>query len=80
MGIKWHLRNEPSEKFNEIPSFRPKSSWKLPKGNPNLEMFFNKVQQDLFKMIETPSRYFNLSSDEWKVIRSLADDRIIKKS
>ena len=28
-------------------------------------------------MIETPIRYSNLSCDEWKAIRSLADDRII---
>ena len=28
-------------------------------------------------MIETPVRYSNLSSDEWKAIRSLADDRSI---
>ena len=82
MQIKWHFRNEPSENFGEIPSFRPKSSWKPPKGNPNLEMFLSKVEQDLFKTIETPIRYSNLSSDEWKAIRSLADDRsiVIKKA
>ena len=81
MRIKWHFRNEPSENFSEIPSFRPKSYWKPPKGNPNLEMFLSKVEQDLFKTIETPTRYSNLSSDEWKAIRSLADDRsiVIKK-
>ena len=82
MQIKWHFRNEPSENFSEIPSFRPKSSWKPPKGNPNLEMFLSKVEQDLFKTTETPTRYSNLSSDEWKAIRSLADDRsiVIKKA
>ena len=82
MRIKWHFRNEPSENFSEIPSFRPKSSWKPPKGNPNLEMFLSKVEQDLFKLIETLTRYSNLSSDEWKAIRSLADDRsiVIKKA
>ena len=81
MRIKWHFRNELSENFSEIPSFRPKSSWKPPKGNPNLEMFLSKVEQDLFKTIETP-RYSNLSSDEWKAIRFLADDRsiVIKKA
>ena len=77
MRIKWHCRNESSENFSEIPSFRPKSSWKPPKGNPNLELFLSKVEQDLFKTIETPTRYSNLSSDEWKAIRSLADDRVL---
>ena len=44
-------------------------------------MFLIRVKQDLFKTIETPIRYSNLSSDEWKAIGSLADDRssVIKK-
>ena len=37
----------------------------------------NKVEQDLFKTIGTPTRYSNLSSNEWKAIRSLVDDRRI---
>ena len=50
-------------------------------GNPNLEMFLSKVEQDLFKVIETPIRYSNLSDDKCKAITSLADDRniVIKK-
>ena len=45
-------------------------------------MFLSKIEQDLFKTIETPTWYSNLSSDEWKAIRSLADDRsiVIKKA
>ena len=45
-------------------------------------MFLIKVEQDLFKTIETPTRYSNLSNDEWKAIRSLASDRsiVIKKA
>ena len=82
MRIKWHFRNGPSENFSRIPLFRPKSFRKPQKGNPNLEMFLSKVEQDIFKTIETPTKYSNLSSDEWKAIRSLADDRsiVIKKA
>ena len=40
-------------------------------------MVLSKVEQDLFKMIETPTRYSNLSTDEWKAIRSIEDDRSI---
>ena len=42
----------------------------------------SKVEQDLFKTIETPTRYSNLSSDEWKTTRFLADDMsiVIKKA
>ena len=28
MRIKWHIRNETSDNFSEIPAFSPKSSWK----------------------------------------------------
>ena len=82
MQTKWHFRNEPSEDFCEISSFRLKSSWKPPKVNPNLEMLLNKVEQDLFKTIETLTRYSNLSSYEWKAIISLAGDRsiVVKKN
>ena len=44
MQIKWRFKNETSEGFSEITSLRPKSSWKPPKGNPNLEMFLSKVE------------------------------------
>ena len=77
MQIKWQFRNEPFENFSEIPSFRLKLSCKPPKGNPNLEMCLSKVEQDLLKTIETPTRYSDLSSDEWKAIKFLADDRSI---
>ena len=40
-------------------------------------MFLSKVEQDLFKTKGTPTRYSNLSRDEWKPLRSLVDDRII---
>ena len=79
MQIKWHFRNKLSENFSEIPSFGPMSSWKPPKGNPNLELFLSKVEQDLSKTIETLTRYSYLSSDEWKAIISLADRIIVIK-
>ena len=60
MRIKWHFRKEPSKSFSEIPSFRAKSPCKPPKGNPNLEIFLSKVEQDLFKTVETPVRYSNV--------------------
>ena len=81
MRIKWHFRNEPSDNFNEIPTFRPESPWKPPTGHPNLEVFLSSVEQELFKDIEIPLKYSNLSNEEWGAIRSLADDRsiVIKK-
>ena len=52
MTIKWDLRNEPSQDFSKTPAFRVKSSWKPPKGNPNLEVFLSKTEEELFNVIE----------------------------
>ena len=45
-------------------------------------MFLNQVKNELFKVPETNLRYYNFTSNEWKAMRSLADDRsiIIKKA
>ena len=82
MGIEWHFRYEPSENFSTIPAFRSKSSWKLPTGHPNSEVFLSSVEKELFEDIGTSLRCSNLSTEEWKAIRSLADDRsmVIKKA
>ena len=82
MRIKWNFRNEPSQNFSETPAFRVKSSWKPPKGHPNLEVFLSKIEEELFKIIETPLNYSNLTKEEWQAVRSLADDRsiVIKKA
>ena len=82
MRIKWHFRNEPSEKFSTIPAFRSKSSWKPTTGHPNLEVFLSSVEKELLEDKGTSLRYSNLSTEEWEAIRSLADDRsiVIKKA
>ena len=79
MRIKWHFRNKPLYNFSKISAFGPKSSWKPSSGHPNLEVFLSSVEQELFKDIEIPLRYSNLSSEEWGGIRSLANDRSIVK-
>ena len=81
MRIKWHFRNESSENFSTMPAFRSNSSWKPPTGHPNLEVFLSCAEKELFEDIGTSLRYSNLSTEEWKAIRSLADDRsiVIKK-
>ena len=45
MRIKWHFRNEPSDKPSERAAFLPKSSWKPPLGNLNLEVFLSQVEK-----------------------------------
>ena len=46
MRIKWHFRNEPTPYFKETPVFAPKSTWKPPKGHPNLEVFQVKLKKN----------------------------------
>ena len=46
-------------------------------GYPNLEVFLRKIEDELFKVIEIPLKYFNLIKEEWPAIRSLTDDRSI---
>ena len=82
MRIKWDFSNELSENFSTIPAFRCKSSWKSPTGNLNLEVFLINVKKEMFEDIGTSLRYSNLSIEEWKAMRSLANDRsiVIKKA
>ena len=63
MRIKWHFWNEPTSDFSNIPAFVPISAWKPPKGHPNLEVFLSQVESDLFKAIERPLGYSNLSKE-----------------
>ena len=80
--IKSHFRNEPSDNFSERPAFLPKSLWKLPLVHPNLEVFLSQVENELFEITKEPTRYSDLSQEEWRDIRTLAEDRsiVIKKA
>ena len=44
------FRNEPTPQFSEVPAFSPRSSWKPPKGHPNLEVFLGQLENEIFKM------------------------------
>ena len=61
---------------------RPKSLWNLPKGHPNLEVFLSEVEKELFTVVDSMLGYSNLSKEEWKAMRTLADDKtiVIKKA
>ena len=65
-----------------MPAFRTKSSWNPPKGHPNLELFLSEVEKELFSCTSKKLGYSNLSTEEWKAMHSLADDRsiVIKKA
>ena len=82
MRNKWYFRNEPTPQFSEVPRFKTKSSWRPPNGHPALEIFLSKVEKDLFDICKKQRTYSNFNSEEWKAMRSLADDRslVIKKA
>ena len=82
MRLKWYFRNEVTPNFSEVPAFRPKSSWNPPKGHPNLEVFLSEVEKELFTVVDSKLGYSNLYKEEWKSMRTLADDRttVIKKA
>ena len=79
---KWNFRNKPSQDFSVTPAFARKSSWKPPLGHPNLQVFLSQAESELFIETQDSLRYSNLSQEEWRAVRSLADDRsiVIKKA
>ena len=81
MRLKWYFRNDPTSNFSEKTSSTPKSSWKLPTGHPNLEVFLSECEF-FFKVVDSKLGYSNFSKREWQTMRALADDRsmVIKKT
>ena len=77
MRTKLFFRNKPTPQFSEVPAFSPKSSWKPPRGHPNLEVFLSQLENEIFKMPFDNLKHCNTSKEEWQVIRALADDRTI---
>ena len=75
-----NFRNDLTSNFSEKTSSTPKSSWKLPTGHPNLEVFLSECEF-FFKVVDSKLGYSNFSKREWQTMRALADDRsmVIKK-
>ena len=82
MRLRWHFRNEPTQEFSNIPAFAPKSSWNPPQGHPNIEVFLSQIEHELFQVSDKCLPYSNLTKEEWRAVRSLANDRsiVIKKA
>ena len=80
--VKWHFRNHSSVPNGQISSFKVKSNWKPPKGHAALELFLSKLEKERNNISPKELGYSNMTSEEWKVMQSLADDRniVIKKA
>ena len=77
MHLKSYFRNEITPNFSEVPAFRPEFAWNPPKRHPNFEVFLNEVEKELFTVVNSKLGYPNLSKEDWKAMRTLADDRTI---
>ena len=76
MRTRWHFRNEPTPEFCETLAFSLKCTWKPPMGHPNVEVFLRQIEEEIFKEVQSPLEYSNLFKEEWKAVRSLANDCI----
>jgi hypothetical protein len=77
MRNKWHLRDNATADFSEIPAFRPKSTWTPPKGCPSLELFLSQIEKELFEYVPQKLRKHNLSKIEWLALKTLIEDNSI---
>ena len=77
MRRKWYFRNEPKENFSEKTVFNVKSNWNPPNGHPALEIFLNKLENEVFSVLPVTPHNYNLLKEEWLAMRDLAEDRNI---
>ena len=74
MGCNWFFCNESTENFREIPAFRIKFNWSPHKVHPALEMFLNQMDGEIFSLLPGNYTSYNLTKQEWKAMRGLAED------
>ena len=77
MRCKWYFRSELSDNFDEVPAFKPKSLWKPPVGQPCVELFLSKLEEELFSFLRGKPQCYNMTKEEWQAMRNIADDRSI---
>ena len=75
MRCKWNFRNEPTNNSSKTRAFKSKPRWKPPKRHVSLEVFLSCVEKELFSDEMNNSTQKNLSAEEWKALRNLANDR-----
>ena len=76
MRLKWYFRNE-SRNLSKAPVSIPKSRWQPLQDHLCCEVFLSQVENELLELPNADIKYSNLLREDWNVIRSLADDRII---
>ena len=62
------------EDFGEIPEFRIKTNSGPPKAHPALKMFLSQMEGEIFSLLPGNFTSYNLTKEEWKAMRGLAED------
>ena len=77
MRFKWYFRNQPTENVSVKPAFDVKRNWSPPNGHLALEIFLSKLENEVFSVLPSTPRDYNLSKEEWLAMRGLSEDRNI---
>ena len=77
MRCRWYFRNESQYIPSQVSTCKLKSTWNPPKGSPALELFLNKVKEDIFSVLPGRPKKFNLNREEYLTMRSLQNDRSV---
>ena len=72
MKCKWYFRNEPTENFLEKPAFNVKSKWNPPNGQPALEIFLSKLENEVSSVLPGTPCDYNLPKEEWVARRGFS--------
>ena len=73
----WFFRHEPTEDISENPAFRIKLNWSPSIVYPALEILLSQMEEEIFSLLPCKSTSYNLTNEEWKAMRGLAEDRSI---
>ena len=77
MRCRWYFKHEPSSNFINVLVLRPKSQWKPPAGNPCVELFLSRLEEELFLFLSGNPQSYNPTKEKWKAMSNLAEDRWI---
>ena len=68
MRINWRFRNVPTLDFSEKPAFHTNSSWNPRKGDPHLDVFLSRVEEELCMSLKGQSEipiYFRKNGKQY---------------
>ena len=77
MRCEWYFRNESQYITSEVSTFKLKTKRNPPKDSSDLELFLNKVKEDIFLVLSGHPKNFNFNREEYLPMRSLQNDRSV---